>query len=550
MTPKALAPQATPSIASGFNWAIIWLALILTLKSVYLAFFVIPPADIPDESGHYAYVKDIAGGNFFPLLETATIPDDLWMPPPADAKPGSSKRINYIVQHPPLYYLVAAIPYSITQLFTEDRWYLIRATRLVSALSIGLTILVVFKILTSVGLGHTNSTLMAVSLAFVPTLSNLSAGITNDIFLLLLSAMATLYFVRFILHNRLRDAYLCALWLTLAGATKMTSWLMIAAMVAMMIFELRLPWKQGIVHAAGIGLTSVLAPLWWMGRNLVNFGDPFFIGNHSILAPTLPNATLSQMLESQPFFSHMFTHFYALFGFSGYCQTPELRHLCVGTRLTHVNNEPFFYFLLALLLVTVLTLIHCLRHAGSLISRASGTNRPPTDSPMSLQHFAAEMLDRRWLRGALTIISLLAGITVFAYGMVHLHKEPGIFHGWIVSFLAMAPWLIIPFAVVAVLTEFQARERLLYHLVLAFAFFGVMFVLQSLKAYVMVGQLRGIQGRYFYPYIPMFLAAAALVLARLRLPTPAYLWIVIGLALADIYTYVQHVIPFFESVKI
>ena len=526
--------------ATQLSWVI---ALLITLKSVYLAFFVIPPADIPDESGHYAYVRDIARGSIFPLLTQATIPGDLWMDLEPDPK--AEPRMNYIVQHPPLYYAVAAVPYVITSQLTNDRWYLIRMTRLVSAISLGLILVVVFRTLTDTGMDPARSLLASTSIAFIPTLSNLSAGITNDAFLFLICALATRYLVRFVLHHHLRDAYLCALWLTAAGATKMTAWIMIAGFVGVMLFELRQPLWRWILHGAGISLLALLAPLWWMGRNLLYFGNPFFIGIDSSMVPMMPGVTIWQFLETQPFFYFMLVHFYALFGFSGYCQTPELIHLCQGTQITHVNNEPFFFFLLVLAFVILLVLAHSLRRATELIGERPTVSRAP-----SLQGWVHNRMTSRTIRGTLVTLAVGAGLVLFAFGMQGLHNEPGIVNGPVVNALAMAPWLIIPFSLLALTLESNPRERLTHHLILVFALFCVIFVLQAHKAYVLVAQMRGVQGRYFFPYIPMLLAAGSIALMRWRVPVKIFLWVALGLALSEVYTYVQHVIPFFETVKI
>lgn len=528
------------------GWRLSWLVVILiTLKSVYLGWFVIPPADIPDESGHYAYVQDIAKGSFFPLLEKAIIPNNLWMDPPKLERTAPEiPRINYIVQHPPLYYAVAAIPLAIAQQFTDDRWYHIRLTRLVSALCLGLTVWVVFLTLLDLGIRSDRALLMSASIAMVPTMSNLSAGITNDIFLVLMCALSTRYFVRFVLHHRLPDAYICAAWLTAAGATKMTAWMLIAAYVAILVFELRGPLRRWLLHAAGISLTALATPLWWMGRNIYHFGDPFYI-MLGLSQKALPDATLMQFLESQPFFYFMLVHFYALFGFSGYCQTPELSHLCMGNQITHVNNEPFYFFVMVLCLLALAAVIWTWRHAWTSIRSPGAVTHPP-----SLQGWTSRMLSGRFVKMLLLGTPLLLGLVAFIPLVGKVHWEPGVLQGPVISALGWAPLLVIPYALMAVLVTERDDERAVFYCLLGFALFAVIFMLQTHKAYVWVGQLRGVQGRYFFPYIPALLAASAFMLERLRIPTKVYLWIALGLALSEIYSYVQHVIPFFESVKI
>ena len=531
-------------ISRAVRWST-WLVALVTLKAIFMAFFVIPPADIPDESGHYAYVKDIAAGKFFPLLGTATIPADLWMDlPPSSTSEPPLPRVNYIVQHPPLYYTVAAIPYAIASQFTQDRWYLIRITRLVSALSLGLIVWVVFRMTQDLGISPDKGLLLSASIALIPTVSNLASGITNDIFLTLLSALATRYLVKFILDRRLKDAYICAVWLTLAGATKMTAWIMIAGYVAVMVYELRQPIRAWILHSLGITAVSLVAPIWWMARNVFHFGDPFYI-NLGDMAAQLPHVTVAQFLETQPFFYFMLVHFYALFGFSGYCQTPELAHLCDGTRITHINNEPFFFFILILFLLAVAAAFVTARQAWQV------TRQPPTpEDRNSLQAWASQLLSSPTLRTSLMLILGLTGITLFASALVHAHQEPGFFAGTLLTILVLMPLLLIPLGAGLLLLERDASNRLIHHGIMVFALFGVIFILQAHKAYVLVGQMRGVQGRYFFPYIPMLMVSGALVLGRLRVPAKAFLWVAMGLALGEIYTYVQHVIPFMEAVKI
>lgn len=541
----------SPTLASaqwhpgGTHRLVIWLALLITLKSAFLAFFVIPPADIPDESGHYAYVKDIAGGNLFPLLGRATIPRNLWMDAPDSQQASTPPRTNYIVQHPPLYYVVAAIPYKITSLFTSDRWYLIRFTRLVSAICLGLLVLVLFRITQDLGISPSKGMLLSASVAFIPSMSNLSAGITNDPFLTLVSAMATLHFVRYVLGHHLRSAYLCALWLCIAGATKMTAWIMIAAFVAILVFELQLPWRRWLVHAPLIGLVSVLAPLWWMGRNIVHFGNPFFVGVTSAIRPEFAQLTFPQFVESHSFLYPLAVSFYGLFGFSGYCQTPELVHHCVGIRLIHITDYPFLYFALVALALALGFVVLTLWRAWK-VSRDQQPALPPT----SLQQWVASLLPGRRPRSVILAVALVAGAALCVWVWPHLHLEPGLTEEPYINALLLVPLLLTPAALCIAALAREPSDRLIFHGIVVTVFFGLALASQIYKGYLLFGQMRGVQGRYFYPYVPLLLASVALMLEKLRVPHRLLLWTVLGLTIADVYTYVQKVIPFFESVRI
>src|SRR5690606_19731802 len=169
------------------------------------------------------------------------IPKNLWLD---TGETNTFLRDNYITQHPPLYYAMAAIPLKLTQLFTSDRWYQIRATRTVSAVSLGVLFLALFWTLVDAGISRERSLLLASTLGFIPMVSHLASGITNDIFLFMLCALATRHLVRFVKTQNLRDAYLCAGWLTLAGGTKLTAWVLIAGFVGIMLYELRRPLKS------------------------------------------------------------------------------------------------------------------------------------------------------------------------------------------------------------------------------------------------------------------------------------------------------------------
>lgn len=538
--PPVTAPEhkfTMRSIPVRWSWLI---AIAFVVKALYMGFYVTPPGDIPDESGHYAYARDIAGGEIFPRMHKAMIPNDLWFEP---VGPRASIRDNYITQHPPLYYLVAAIPLKITQAFTDERWYQIRATRTVSALSLGVLFLALFWTLVDTGIPRDRSLLLASSLGFIPMLSHLASGITNDVFLFMLCALATRHLVRFVKTQCIRDAYLCALWLTLAGGTKMTAWVLIAGFVGIMIYEMRRPLKSWLVHAAGVTLTALVLPAWWMARNYVHFGNPMKV-NMLNAPPKAPDYSLLDYVQNQPFFDWMMVHFYGLIGFSGYCQTPELSHLCAGVRSTRISSQPYEFLVMVLLLITVLFLAHTFRRYLHLAK--------PVHAPLageSLQLWIAKLFESGILRLCLLSGLLVVGVGLFLIAQIHVHHEPG----WVAALarsMMFAAALTGILSLGVVLLDVDPEERLMNYATVLFLGFGLLILLQGHKAYVLLAELRGVQGRYFYPFIPLMLVALALLLQRFRVPTVVYLWIVLALGWGELHAYVTQVIPFFEHVKI
>lgn len=522
-----------------FRWS--WLlAMVFVLKALYMGFYVTPPGDIPDESGHYAYARDIAGGEIFPIMSKAMIPKDLWLD---TGETNTFLRDNYITQHPPLYYAIAAIPLKLTQLFTNDRWYQIRATRTVSAVSLGVLFLALFWTLVDAGISRERSLLLASTLGFIPMVSHLASGITNDIFLFMLCALATRHLVRFVKAQNLRDAYLCAVWLTLAGGTKMTAWVLIAGFVGIMLYELRRPLKSWLMHAAGISLTALVLPIWWMARNFVHFGNPMKM-NVVSTPPKLPDYTLLEYVQTQPYFDWMLVHFYGLIGFSGYCQTPELTHLCTGVRATRISSQPYDFLVMVLLVLTVLFLAHTFRRYRHL---AGQTHTAPPAS--SLQQWGASLFNKPVLRTLLLSSLLVGGVCLFVVAELYVYHEPGLV-AELARTMMVAVALVGLLGLAVILLDADPEERLMYYAMALFLGFGLLILLQGLKAYVLLAELRGVQGRYFYPFLPLMLVALALLLQRFRVPTGVYLWVVIALAWGELHAYVTQVIPFFEYVKI
>ena len=64
-------------------------------------------------------------------------------------------------------------------------------------------------------------------------------------------------------QQQIADAYRCAIWLTLAGGTKMTAWPLIGIFVIIMVYEMRQPVRRWLMHSVALGTTAMLLPAWW-----------------------------------------------------------------------------------------------------------------------------------------------------------------------------------------------------------------------------------------------------------------------------------------------
>ena len=529
------------SLRERYPWQILALALLFTLQSLYLAFFLTPLGDIPDESGHYSYVRDIASGTIFPLLHEAQMAQDLWGRPKEFQS--TETRENWIVQHPPLYYALAAVPLAVGNLITDDPQVLSRLPRTVSAVSLGLLILVLYRTLVIAGVPQHRAFLVAPAVGFVPMVTQLSTGTTNDIFLFLLSAIATFFLVRFVMNRNLRDAYWCALWLSLAGATKMTAWVFIAPMVAILLFELRQPLWAWLRHAAGITAVSLMFPAWWMGRNFIHFGTPFYVFQESFEQVVFDYGFLD-LIREHPVLDHFFAHFYGLIGFSGYCVSHELREFCHGIQMTQLSRWPLQAFTDVLFLLVLGYVVY-------LMLMVWWSRRPVALVPprQSIREHMGHFLSTPWITRMLLATGVILGAALAATLFLNSQSRGGMLGSIQILSMSTAPLAGIVAAVLVLLPQ-SPRDRVALYGSVVFLFFGGILLYQIHQGFLINGWLRGVQGRYLYPVLPLLIVALAVALERIRVPTVFYLVVTAVLAMAFLDAFLGQVIPFYLSVRI
>lgn len=572
------------------------MAALATALALYLAWFITPLGDGPDETGHYSYVHSIAEGDLLPLMEQSYMVSGLWGDDHAALQP--AERRNYIVQHPPLYYWIAAAPHALADALGASTQVLYRIPRAVSAISFGALLLVMFSTLRNAGVNPARALPITAGLAFLPMLMQLSTTTTNDVFLFLLCALATRSLVRFVMQKSLPDAYLCAFWLTLAGGTKMTGWVFIAPAVAILLYELRAPIKAWLIHAVGITSVALTLPIAWMLRNWVYFDTPFYREGYAELSrPALDAQTTSflNMVADQPVMNWLFAHFHGLFGFSGYCQTPELRHLCSGAEMTQLFGFARNAFTVAVALVVLGYVVYLLRRTwqdarqSPVIPRAAllgvplaiglwaGVTLLTTSFIDFSSHYEISQLllrlDRWGGELAMLVAALLAGGWAWTrWGPRHavppllglaLAVLVGIAAGWLINrmfsgqtlgdlqILIMS--LLPPVGLLAgalVLLQKDGQSRLALYGPLVLLFFGSVLLYQIYQGYILAGVPRGVQGRYLYPVLPLLLVALGLALERLRVHATVCLAVLVLLGLGFADAFIERVLPFYLEVRL
>lgn len=595
----------TPEASKRVSRAVAAVVVLATALAVYMGWFVTPLGDIPDETGHYSYVYSVAQGDLLPLLGEAKMVVGLW----GDDRHGLApvERSNYIVQHPPLYYWAAALPHAVADRLGADPGVLYRLPRVVSALAFGGLLLAIFSSLKTAGVAPARALPMVAGLAFLPMLVQLASGTTNDVFLFFLCALATRSMVRFTMQQRLADAYMAAFWLGLAGATKMTAWVFIAPAVAILVYEYRRPLMERLCHGAGVAAVALVLPVAWMLRNWLHFGTPFYREGYDGLSDPLLQAEavpFTRMLAEEPVMNWLFAHFHGLFGFSGYCQTEGLRHLCDGVEMTQLFGFARNAFTLVVAVVGVIYLVYLFQRitAQWRTSPEDASRLSPT--PWRWGVILATLLPGLWigwgswsnsmvefgsardlgmlmqriyrlggtalglLLGAVVLVAALRGWTrrsgldatpawlllavVFALGLSGL-----VHRGLSGQTLGDLQLLVIsalpPVGLVAgglILLQRDPQPRLGLYGPLVLLFFGGILLYQIYQSYLMTGIPRGVQGRYLYPVIPLLMISLGIAIERLRVPPAACLAILVVLGLSFADAFVEQVLPFYLEVRL
>ena len=519
-------PSKDQNGSHGFSPAIVMLSIVFFIKAVYLAFFVTPLWDIPDETGHLAYVMQIAAGEGIPVLGTAMIPAEIMSH--VRQVESAAAVSNWIAQHPPLYYFVAAVPYWVAQHFTSDVEILFRVPRLIAALCGALLVLVLYRTARLGGLSDPAALCLAGCVAWVPMFSHLSSGTNHDVPLFLAGALAVHYLARFVLRHDVRDAYVAAIWLSVAGAMKMTAWVLLPPFVLLVAWELRGDWRRWTVHLFGVGVTAVSMPAAWMVRNVLVYGNPTYLDRTDRtwrLDEPLQRSFL-EFLNTQPVFEHFLLNFYGIVGWSG-TGAGQLQWFQLG-------GFPRTMFTAALLIFGAVLLVQFYQ-AGRRPSLRGESSR-----------FADGMVSswaRRlglWPYASILMATMVWGVfAVLTYFSMKGGVEMNLRLVAIATILALGAG-----AAIAVLFEGRDDHRLFLYGLATFLFFSLVVLIQIYETHLLDGRLRATHGRYFYPVLPWLLLSLSLALAGRAWGERLLMFAFPLMVLAEVDAYISQVLPF------
>ncbi len=481
-------------------------AILFFAKALVLAFWITPLWDVPDETGHWAIVNDLAQGRGLPLPGKSVVPPDVisdWM----RSKPAESPMLNWVAQHPPLYHLLAAPLLSAARVLTRDRGLLYRAPRLLSVVCGAAALLLFFRAFLEASRDSLLSFATAAGVGFIPMYSHMASGTNHDVFLAFAGGLVALCWVRFERFGLFSDGMKTAAALSLAGAVKLSAVVLAAALWALCLPRLAARGWRLLAQGIAIGATSVSLPALWTLRHWWLLGDtrvhpisrePFHVGN--FLA----------YLREEPVVDHTFKNFFGLIGWTG----------------TGGGSVRWFQI------------------SGLFLA------------PYLLLALAASICAAVWLwkrQSSHRRARLLAGVaTAAAFGFCFLWlyaraegAEP--IKRLLYSALTAVPFLALPLA----FGKRDASEAILSGSHFVFLVFSLAYLANSFEAYEIYGQMRATNGRYFFAVLPFLILAfvfpAASLIRKGRWRDVGLLVLLAALFVNETAFYLVKVIPFYRG---
>ena len=515
------------------NRWIFLLALLFFCKMLLMAYWITPLWDISDETGHFAYARDIAEGQGIPVIGVAVIESDIMSH--ASGKDIEPARMNWIAQHPPLYYFGAGAVWKIATHLTDDPQWLFKAPRIVSALAGALTLMVLYCLLVFATGDRLAGLGVAACVGCIPMFSHMSSGTSHDTTVTLLAALAVYFWVRFLRDKKIRDAYFMAIWLSLACGTKMTAFLLVPPMLAVVMIELCIPWAPRIRHMILITGISTSLPALWMIRSYLHLGDPFIIAGGlkpssvKVVDGFLDFVSKTEVLEA------IYIHFWGLFGLAGTFR---------DVHLERIDGWPLAFYSWAVLLLLLMLLwvlvwrFFVMKKKVSSVSESSGPNS------LILRWYRFIGVSGKALFISWALLFFAASFSVFAHQLIY--SSPG---GETRLLFFAGSTFVLCAAVVVFLKPLDGEERLVCYSLLVVSFFVSVFLWKLYWSYLGTGLARGLHGRYFFPLIPLMLIAAFLPLIRwLKLPSWVPVMFAVAFSLAEMATMLTQVIPLWKNV--
>jgi hypothetical protein len=480
-------------------------ALVFLAKAVVLAFWVTPLWDVPDETGHYAIVADLAEGRGLPLQGKSVVSSDVV----SDWTRGRTREPvgNWVAQHPPLYHLLAAPLLAGARAVTPETRWRYRAPRLLSAAAGAAGLLFFFLAFREASGDPLLSFVAAAGVGFVPMYSHLASGTNHDILLAMASGATALCWVRFERTGLFSDAMKMSGALSFAGAIKLSAVVLAAALWLLCLPRLSARGGRRAAQAIAIGAASLSFPLLWTLRHW------WLLGNmrvHPVSQKPFDLAGFFAYLQDQPVVDHTFKNFFGLIGWTG------------------TGGGDLKWFQISGIFLAPYLLLALAGAAGTAVwlwQRSRGTGRGLAGAAAAIVYGAC-----------------FFGLFARADGAEILKRL-------VYSLLAAVPVLALPLA----FRRRPAGEAILTGSQFVFLVFSLAYLANSYEAFQIYGQMRATNGRYFFAVLPFLVLAfvfpAAGLLRKGRRRDIGLLALLAALFVNETAFFVLKVIPFYRGVS-
>lgn len=279
-------------------WFLILLIIIFIIKGVFYAKDIIPATtgQAPDEVGHVSYIQYIAGEKKLPVLnetnmEKETIllyckyvfehyPDIEYMDFKNDTYNFEfSTSVNWIAQHPPLYYICAAPVYALSTLFFDSLVHSIIMVRMLSVIFGVLFLIVVYNIGKCVGLRDVVLNSLLTFLVFWPQIQYYFATTSCDSLLTLLCALTLLVLIKYVQTDKKKYFYLFVICCAAVVLTKYTGALVLIPYICYYVWQniKKHGLKDTVIDSLKAGILGLvlIAPVFI--RNYMLYDNPLAV---------------------------------------------------------------------------------------------------------------------------------------------------------------------------------------------------------------------------------------------------------------------------------
>jgi hypothetical protein len=467
------------------------LGVLFFVKFAFFALFITPLWEVPDESGHYSYAESLSEGSY-PVLGKAHMADDVtrsWLGP--EKKP----PLNWIAQHPPLYYLLDAPVITAARSSGLSLNGQVRAARLPSALFGALAVVGLILFVASATDDKRLGIATGIFVASAPMFLHLSSGVSHDTLVACTASWSAFFLIRWTRTGKQNALCACAALMGLCAITKVTA-LAVAIplffVMAVRIFLDRSEPRPGrrIMLLAKLWIVMFIAPMAWMAYNLIMFGSVLADSSMLAAAPKLVQIGFFQYMMTSPFWQHTLLNYVALIGWSG-----------MGHGALHWVQADGYIAQVFIGMILFASL---------------------TAAVLAIPHKTGLPIRSRWIMAAL---GMVAAYMVFSQDTMHFAAT-----ACITIFLALA---LTALALLLEPKTMFTAEFIALASVACVMFFSFVYYHHLWSGYT--GQIRATHGRYFYPALPFIAYTLARPFAKRNVGLLAIAASLACLLVSDVY---------------